>query len=429
MAITIDKRSPLQTFVYNPAWWVVQSTVVAQSNFKFICDIYISGQTFAGASYLRLKVSPDPTNNKGVFNPNTILERYLSYDISVASASQEQIKQASNSVMSYVLKFGEEYGPSSAVTAFPDLSVTDNHYAYNGILDHLDYMDFISTSGSIYLNAATTTKRFLTNSPKTRYVRNNENEWLGIINNEASNNSARAHYESYSSSDVLQATLVVNNTYNTLSNITDRRIIVPVGYNIDDIRSADIISGTVPFVDVAAVAYWKIWMTDTSNNLVNERFTFSIQAHCTNQNEYRLHFLNEHGAFDSFTFNRGSSFSTNIKERKKYAKSLGKFIAAHNYMYEGIDQQDVIFYTEEKDTISLNSDWINEDTCLWLEELVTSPVIYAENVTYGKSGATVTLSPVTITEPRYIRKQRITDKIFNLHINIQPTYNRYRQRG
>src|SRR5258705_11731388 len=98
-------------------------------------------------------------------------------------------------------------------------------------------------------------------------------------------------------------------------------------------------------------------------------------------------------------------------------------------MYERADQQDVIFYTEQKDIINLNSDWVNEDTCFWLEELVTSPVIYAENVTYAKSGTTVTLNPVTIIETKYTRKQRINDRIFNLQINIQPTYNRYRQRG
>lgn len=429
MAITIEKNAPLHTFAYNPAWWVVRSTNTAQSNFKFICDVYITGQNFAGTGYLRLKVSPDPVNLRGVFNPNSILERYLSYDISVASANQEQVKQATNSVLQYQLKFGEEFGPSGAVVATPNLTLSAVQYAYNGILDHLDYVDFINTSGSIFLNDATTTKRFLTNSPKTRYVRADEDEWLGIINNQSGNNSARAYYESYNSSDVLQATLVVNNPFSGLANIADRRIIVPAGYNIDDIRGSDIISGSLPFANVAAVSYWKVWMVDSSNVQKSEKFTFRKESKCTNHDEYRLHFLNELGAFDSFTFTRGSTFSTDINERRKYAKVPGKFIAVTNFMYEPVDQLDVILYTEQKDIITLNSDWINEDTCLWLEELVTSPVIYAENISLAKSGAVTTLTPVTVTETKYSRRQRVNDRIFNLQIKIQPTYNRYRQRG
>lgn len=433
MAITIDKRAPLHhLFTYNPVWWVVQSTNTAQANFRFIMDIYITGQTFAGANYIRLKVPTDPIQNKGVFNPNSILERYLSYDLSIASGATEQIKQASHSVIQYQLKFGEEYGPSSAVVAVPDLATTGFHYAYNGVADHTDYIDFINTSGSPYLNASTTTKKFLTNFPRAQYVqvRSNENAWLQILNNEAANNSSRAKYEFFDSTfQVLLATVVVNNTYRLLANNADRRIIVPVGYNIDDILPADIISGTLPQVSNASNVYWKVKMTDTSGNQVSEEFIFQKNTVCSQHTEFRLHFMNEHGAFDSFTFIRASDFDADIKERKKYAKPLGKFIASNNYMYEAADRQDIPYYTEMKDTIALNSDWMNEATMFWLEELVTSPVVYVENGAWGRSQTVVELQPVTITDKKFERKLRVKDRLFNLQIKIQPTYARHRQRG
>ena len=435
MAITIDKRAPLHSFVYNPIWWVVQSTNTAQDNFRFICDIYINGQTFAGASYIRLKVPTDPVENKGVFNPNSILERYLTYDISIAAAGAEAVKQAPNSVIQYTLKFGEEYGPSSAVTAFPDLAVTGNHYAYNGIIDHLDYPEFIDTSGAIYLNPSTTTKRFLTNDPRKDtspycQVRSNENAWLQILNDQSGNNSARAHYEFFDSTfQVLNATVIVANNFRLLANISDRRIIVPAGYNIDDIATADIISGTLPQVSSASNIFWKVSMTDTSNVQTSEVFIFKKDSQCTVHEEVRIHFQNEHGAFDSFTFTKANDFETEVKERKKFSKPLGKFIASNNYMYETEDRHDVVFYTEMKDTITLNSDWINEDVCFWLEELVTSPVVFIENATFSRQQQTIELVPVTVLDKKYIRKKRQTSKLINLQIKIQPTYNRYRQRA
>lgn len=439
MAITIDKRAPLHTMAYNPAWWVLQSTNTAQDNFRFLCDIYITGQTFAGgASYLRLKTPVDPVQNKGVFNPNTILERYLTYDLDIAATGQEYVKQADSSVIQYQLKFGEEYGPSSAVTQYADLATSALSYAYNGCIDPLDYISFITTSGSAFLNPATTTKRFLTNDPRKAtapycQVRSNEVSWLQILNdqNTVGNASSRAHYEFYDSTfQVLNATVIVDNTYKLLSNVADRRLIVPTGYNIDQIRTADIISGTLPQVSSASNIYWKVWMTDAANTQTSEVFIFQKDSQCTSQTEFRLHFQNEFGAFDSFTFIRAHKFETEVKERKKFSKPLGKFIASNNYMYEAVDHSDVVFYTEMKDTITMHSDWISEPVSKWLEELVTSPVVFAQNVTWSSSGDTLQLVPVSLMlEKKYTRKQRATDKLFNLEIKIQPTYNRYRQRA
>lgn len=438
MAITIDKRAPLHTMVYNPAFWVVRSTNTAQANFRFVMDVYITGQTFAGQNYIRLKVPTDPVQNKGVFEPNAILERYLTYDLDIAAAGTEAIKQADGSVIQYQLKFGEEYGPSSAVVVTPDLAVSALSYAYNGCIDPLDYIDFINTSGAIYLNPATTTKRFLTNDPRKAtspycQVRSSENCWLQILNdqNTVGNSSSRAHYEFYDSTfTVLNATVIINNNFRLLSNIADRRLIVPTGYNIDQIASADIISGTLPQVSSASNVFWKVWMTDTANTQTSEIFIFQKDSSCATSDVYRLHFMNEHGAFDSFSFTKAHKFETDIKERKKYMKPLGKFIAANNYMYEATDQQDVIFYTELKDTITIHSDWISESISKWLEELVTSPTVFVENVTWSSTTSNITLVPVSLTlEKKYERKQRATDKLFDLQIKMQPTYNRYRQRA
>lgn len=438
MAYTINKTAPLHTFVYNPCFWVVGSNNVAQDNFRYICDIYISGQTFAGNNYIRLKVPADPIYSKGVFNPNGILERYVTYDLSIASSGTEQVKQASNSFIQYQLKFGEEYGPSSAVVEYPDLATSGAiFYAHNGVVDHNDYIDFIATSGSQYLNGASTDKRFLTNIPHSHtsskphiQIRTNENFWLQMINDSAVLNSTRVHYESYDSDfNSILNTLIVQNNYSALGNVADHRIIVPAGWNIDDILPGDVISGTIPFVNHNSVYFWRLWMTDASNNRVSEIISFAKETSCATGDAYRLHFQNDYGAFDSFTFTCANKFDADIKERKKYAKPPGKFISNNNFMYESGDRLDIVFYTEIKDTITLNSNWVDEDTMFWLEELVTSPVIFVEDGTYSRQQSTVSLSPVSVIDTKFTRKQRSSEKLFNLQVKIQPTYNRYRQRA
>lgn len=427
MSVTIDKQTPTHTMVYNPGWWVVHSTNSGQTNFRFIMDIYITGQTFAGQSYVRLATPIDPATNRGVFNPHPILERYLSYDINIASSGAEAIKQGTNSVIEYALHFGEQYGPSSAVVSYPDLANTGNRYAYNGVIDHLDYVDFINTSGSAFLNAATTAKRFLTNSPKTRYVRSNEHEWLHIINNSGTQPSARAYYQSFDNNSALIASLEIANNYSALSNVADHRIIIPVGYNINDIVTGDIVSGALPFI-TGSVARWAVYMRDTFGNQTSEIFTFKKDSSCTDYTEYRVHFFNELGGFDSFTFTQGSKFETDIKT-KKFSKPAGRFISLSNYMYDDPDELDISFYTELKDTLTLNSGWIDESYAFWLEELETSPHVFIENVTFSRFQSTISLMAVTVADVKYQRKKIREDRLFNLQIKVKPTYNRYRQRA
>lgn len=438
MAITIRRRAPLHAFAFNPVWWVVESTNVAQDNFRYVMDIYISNFTFAGQSYLRIKKPADPDEGMGVFNAHTVLERCFDppgFDIAIASAGSEAVLPANHSVLEYVVKFGEEYGPSSAVVVTPDLATAGFNYVYNGVLDHLDHITFISTSGSAYLNANTVFKRFHTNVPHSETstpphvkVRANERRWLQIINNNAFNNSARVHYEALDSNFSTLSTVVVRNNYSGLSTVGSHKVIVPAGYNIDDIATADIISGSLPIISPLTTKFWLIYMMDTSNNQVSEGIVFKKDSSCTMHTEFVLHFLNEFGAFDTFTFYKAHEFETDIKERKKYSKPLGKFIAENNFMYEASDLHDVIFYTELKDGITLNSDWIDEATSRWLEELVASPVVMIETVRWSSATTPFYLVGVTITDKKYERKQRGTDRLFNLKIKVQPTYNRYRQR-
>ena len=131
MAITIQ-----QSFLMDPAFnainWVVSSTNTAQANFEYICDISITGQTFAGgATSLRLKTPADPVYGRGVFNIAPIVRKYLTGDIGDTIFG---FQQCSNSIKEYTLQFGELYGASSGIIAYPNLTSSTAKYAFNASL-------------------------------------------------------------------------------------------------------------------------------------------------------------------------------------------------------------------------------------------------------------------------------------------------------
>ena len=57
----------------------------------------------------------------------------------------------------------------------------------------------------------------------------------------------------------------------------------------------------------------------------------------------------------------------------------------------------------------------------WLEELINSPEVYLDDSTYG-------LVSVNIMNSSFEFKQSVKDKLFNLEIEFEYSYDRYTQR-
>ncbi len=73
MAITVNSTPESYASAHDDLWFVATSTNVAQSNFKFVFDVYINSVQVA-----RVKQYPDPTSSKGYFNAGNIVRNYLS---------------------------------------------------------------------------------------------------------------------------------------------------------------------------------------------------------------------------------------------------------------------------------------------------------------------------------------------------------------
>jgi len=418
MAFTIDQSPQSYTPAYNQIISVVNSSNYNLSNFKYLCDIYITGKTFAGSPYLRLKAPPTPSGigiNKGVFDVRKILESYVSYNIGDTIYG---FQQSSGCIIEYQMKFGEEYGPSSGVLTYPNQATDSVRYCWNGLFDFLKWTTY---NAGTFVSNSYPNRKMLTDRVDKGKIRVNEKAWVYALT-QTSGDIYYAIVETTQNNWANYQTYLIRNQYQAVTNFKDRMIRFPAGWNMNSIPAGDFDFATIPPPILNSnIQEYRISFKKFDGPYLYALQSFKVDTDCTNHSIYRLHFLNKLGGFDSFSFIRASHVSSNIK-RSQFKKPIGKFISASNYGYEAADAEDINFYTEIKDAVQLNSDWVDEDTMQWLEELVTSPVIFLDDVTYG-------LVKINITDTKFQQKKHLTEKVFNLQISIEYSYDRYRQRA
>lgn len=410
MAITIKQSPESFSPVYNEINYVVSSDKIAQDNFQYICDLYITG--VSSPAYVRLKATQDPSTGFAVFDVHRVLENYVNSDI---DKSTYGFQKNTSSYVKYQCKFGEEFGLStSGTTVYADLTLSTAAYAYNGLFDFLEFQDYDDADWLI-----NNTSSFFLTSLKSKKVRDDMYSWVHMMVDTAGRADRMVIDVTDTSGNVTQKS--VSNAFQALADDDSRFIRFSAGpANINLISSGDIILGSQPLIPTNAASY-QIYTTTGGGVRTSEKLTFTLDDTCTNHDIYVFHFLNQYGGFDSFAFIRVSRHKTEIN-RSKFKKPLGTLTAVTGaYSYNKKDRSDVQYDTNLKDRIEVYSDWLTDAESTWLEELVSSPEIYVDDATHG-------LVAVNIIDTVYERRKAVNDKAFNLRITFEYSYNRYRQR-
>lgn len=405
MAITINQNPEKFTPTYNDIIFVVTSNNAAQTNFKYIADVVINGVS------RRLKLSPNPTYGSVAFNVGRIVESFVHSDISKTTYG---FQQNLNSYVPYTVEFGEEYGPSSGTTIYPALTISAEKYAYNGEFDFLSFQDY--DDAEFVLNTSTAAS-LLTNIPSTISIRDSEDAWLHFMT-DTSGTIKEAQISLTLTDGTPGGFKTVPNPFQACTSTNDKFIRFGCGTRNLNLIPSSGVTGGQPIISASIGSYAVEFLSYSGATIASK--VFNITNTCTKNTVYRFHFLNELGGFDSFSFIRGSNKKVDIK-RDKYKKVIGGLTSATTYGYSKSDRGDNQYNTSLKDTIKVKSDWISEAYSTWLEELVTSPEVYLDDPTHG-------LVAVTITNSSYDFKQTAQDKLFNLEIDFEYSFNRYRQR-
>ena len=378
MAITIQQQPDLWTPAYNPMEFVLDSSNSGQPNFTFIADIYVSGSS---GRQLRMRRSPSPIYSQGIFDVSPIIQTFLgtlnnSLDGFDINKTTNGFGLAASSMLAYEIKFGEQYGATSAITTYPDLSVTGTKYTFNGCYDTATWNGYNFTLFDGTAIAIEDTNETLNRMPYTtqyQFSVGSQDRYLHFITN-SSNKIAQTEIKTYDFSGNLVDTGVITNPYAVHALYAYRRQFFSAG--IRSLNNATYSSGSITIDD--SVSYYTV---DLQNNLgvsqLSSLYRFNNDVTCySGRVPVSLHWLNDQGAFDSKEFTMVNRNKTK-KTESTFKRKLG--IETNNaYGYSRSDAGTVVIDTTIQERYELQMDWYNLEESFPLTHLIQSPVVFLD---------------------------------------------------
>lgn len=408
--ITIQQQPGLWSPIYNPMVFILDSTNTGQSNFKYLVDIYVSGQ----ADYVRLAIDADPTYAQGFADIHRIVESYVTSNPAHKTLNGFQI--ATNSMIAYEVKFGEQYGPASSVTDYPMLTVTGTKYAFNAAYTPHDWLSFSGAS-----IAVETTNTLLTIQPDAKLSTFNLTE--DLFNHYITNTSGSIYFaeiKTYDSAGVLIQTAQIENPYQAVASYSHRRMMFYSGARA--LNAATLYSGTQPLITSSVYSY-VVKFTTFAGGLTARGSTVTRNDNCNaGRTPLTLHWKNRLGGFDSFQFVMINRYKTETK-KSTYERKLGA-MGQNSWAYNHYDSGKIVMDTKNQARYELQSDWISLADQEFLMELIESPEVYFDD---GTNFFSVIVTSPTVAE---LRQASYGDVEFNtLKVTIEFAVDYWRQRG
>ena len=417
MAITID-QSPIGgfaiTMAHNPVEFVVSSNNTAQQNFKYIADLTWT----SGTTAVRYIQGANPTNGLCRFDFSSVLRNVVTFDPPVNATND--FYNCTNSYSTLTVKFGEQYGPTSAITNYENLQ-SDAMYIWNACIPISRWWNAQTPITDIY-PTKDSDRKFLTDYPfrtqsKGQKICYNDLHYLYFLQDGATDDVYQVKFVLYKS----------NIQWNTIywdcpAAINRTKNVVRIGVGPKNLQNSgselNYVSSQTPCID-EDVENYSVQLIDDKGNPMTEELFFDIECECTWETSYRLCFLNSVGGYDFFNFNwnskKTSSYQKSFFERKAWNWNAGAV------EYNSHNRGKVQYSTIGTDKLQLTSGWITEEESTWLEELISSPDVYIID------NATGQLTSVTVTDTQYDYKTLEYDQLFNLTVTLDFAFNRYRQ--
>jgi hypothetical protein len=388
MAITIATEPEAITSASNPCEFTFSSTATSNDSFSFVVELTVNGtihsfhQRFLeSAQYAR-------------FDASEILRNIVFSDMITNGTLSTAYTEA---IASYSIRVIEKYGtPPVQVGSWVGSNTV---YAINGSLRHNDW---INTDFADYDMDSVAVPLFMTYFPRTErhYCGLNESTFLGALSSTGS--TSYMEVKLYDSNDVvIFSSLAITLTATRLK--------------VVDVSPSTIIANTSLTSSNFNAAFYYSIRTYVGFASQTEYFKIYIDRECSQYTSRRLHWLNKFGVWDSYSFNKYSEESTDVKS-SSYEKELGQWNASNQHDHLVENGQMLNYSKNSKDKMTLNSDWIKQDKQNWLmKSLIESPKVYLET-SEGK------FEPVKVTTSKFKLKQRIREGLINEKIEIERTY-------
>ena len=398
MAINILANPKDFAPVYNKMEYLIESTNSGEPNFAYLVDIYING---SGTKTVRLRIPLRPSDSYGKVDIHRVLESALTSNVG-SPTGVAGTYNASDSSLSYIVEFGEEYG--TTVVQYPNEETDISRKAFNASLEKRPFINWDVTEYEL----DGITKKFLTNMPDNNKVSIDSHGWLYYLDDPAIT-FINVNVFDLNGSPLAGAKIDVT------ASSSDIQFVPSSPASLNNIDVANLLVGAQPIID-STVGSYEIQARGVGS--YSETRTFVIEESCK-YNTNTLIFQNNLGAFDSFTFYLGDMSTTAI-ERKDMKVNVDT-VVNNDIVYSMNEREKVTYYTKKSETIKLMSDWISEEESNWLLELMSSPEIYLQE---GNELTAV----AKIKATNYTKKKVVRDKLFKIDVELELGYDDYRQR-
>ena len=414
--ITIIQNISDYSPVYNRMEMLVDSDNNSEPNFKYVFRVYIEGV----ADYKEYRVTPDAVLNYGAVDVHNYIQTFVEANLGQFN-SISGFSYAQGSIARYNIECFEMWDVLGVPTFNPDNEegVTSGVlYCFEGAFDNSTWIDW--TPSDIFTNPTNGVNgQFLTDN-KYNYVSINDLGWSYYLTDSPSENNY-IEIITYDSIGVPINTFRVSNS--TTLSVTAARLekVATSPQSLNNITSGFSLGS--PPVIIDTVDYYTVQLFNTGGSPVSEVMTFKIKEPCRYQ-EYRLHFQNRFGAFDSYTF-QGRNQKSTAMQRTSY-KSSAYPITAGGIERLHQEKSNITNWTKRTNKIKLISDYLETEENNWLEQLLYSNEIYLEFV--DGSGDRNFKSVHKVVGTSWVEKETEHDKLFKLEIEIELGHEAYSQR-
>ena len=452
MAYTIEQKPNQLAGANSPMVFVLKesdSAIYNADKFRYIAQVYISttdASTWVERAKIKIhKNSADvgivdvhkivrsylETQEKNVGNQEAIAGSIHSIGISDTSNSYSQ-----NTSQVVGVKLVGGYEKASSATAAPTETLNQANTIIYSIPASTPYTDTGTNVGGLDIDGTNNpltnyipsgaTKKFLTNAPRVQFVRgsstaadNVDELTIAFINDGLITDGdvlVKMAIEYYNSAggQIGSTKYFTNDTGSGGKATADdvKNSLLYFGCGTANLENQVDEPDNQPS-EFADWAYYVIYGADGSGNQETDKYYFyrygatrtgvdDRHQSCTRYDNVRIAWRNRLGAWDYMNFRGKSTESVDIT-RTDIAKVPGTWDSA-TFTYNNWDRGKKTLYTEATRKLTINSDWLNPDEGIWLEELFTSTnvqILADDNVVY----------PVVITDKKYTKKTSVNNKI------------------
>ena len=350
MAYTIKSQPTTPNCTYTSLVYNVSSSFASQPQYNYIMDVYPSG---SATRLARIRQFPNPSS-EAVFEPSRIFNDNMDYTLNFSSSQQ----LIANSVRTFELQFGEEYGtsPSSSLAVTASV-VTASIEVFPCQID--------PNNGTSYNFTNSASAVILSDRP------DNVEEFQGVVERIS--------------------------VYNGTGGAED----VTFNYSAGGSYTTSIPAGQFYLVSypIAAPSSGTVTVSFGSDSFIktyNSKCSYPV---------YNFHFINKYGVWENFSVNLPIRGTTNL-DRQNYTQTFVNY--GNGGAYDVTRRGESNYSTGIEEDLTISTNWLNEAQASWMTQLLESDEVYVAKGDSNPDNAV--FKPIVITNASYIQNTSRKDQ-------------------